>query len=240
MVTIEQVELLEAKVSKAIDYVKCLTAENEKLRDASSGLAAENEMLRGKLDGYQRRIADLEVILQGFKKDQERIEQGIISALEQLNLFEDEVDYVRTGNAAAEQVSQDISTRAETPPPLSGEDEPAPDAESPPRTETPVYAQTVPHTETPYPLETEGLMASSARFIDTAAVVDTLADSDGAETGSGGEEDEAYTEEDDGFLDALRDNPATPLGEFAASEENALVPEERTVKSGAEAELDIF
>jgi hypothetical protein len=48
-------------------------------------------MLHGKLDGYQKRIAELEQVLLGFKKDQERIEQGIISALNRLNHFEDAV-----------------------------------------------------------------------------------------------------------------------------------------------------
>ena len=91
MVTIEQVELLELKVSKAIDYVKRLTAENERLKETSARLASENDTLSGKLDGYQERIAELEVVLLGFKKDQERIDQVIVSALERLNLFEDVV-----------------------------------------------------------------------------------------------------------------------------------------------------
>jgi hypothetical protein len=94
MVTIEQVELLESKVSRAIEYVKRLTGENERLKAASSRYVSENSMLHGKLDGYQKRIAELEELLLGFKKDQERIEQGIISALERLNHFEDAVDTV--------------------------------------------------------------------------------------------------------------------------------------------------
>jgi hypothetical protein len=91
MVTIEQVELLESKVSRAIEYVKRMSADNVRLKDASSRLASENNMLHGKLDGYQKRIAELEKIILGFKKDQERIEQGIISALNRLNHFEDAI-----------------------------------------------------------------------------------------------------------------------------------------------------
>ncbi|MDR1095770.1 MAG: cell division protein ZapB [Spirochaetaceae bacterium] len=94
MVTIEQVELLESKVSRAIEYVKRLTAENERLKATSGRYASENSMLHGKLDGYQKRIAELEELLLGFKKDQERIEQGIIAALDRLNHFEDAVDTV--------------------------------------------------------------------------------------------------------------------------------------------------
>jgi FtsZ-binding cell division protein ZapB len=94
MVTIEQVELLESKVSRAIEYVKRLTGENERLKGAANRYMSENSMLHGKLDGYQKRIAELEELLLGFKKDQERIEQGIISALDRLNHFEDAVDTV--------------------------------------------------------------------------------------------------------------------------------------------------
>ena len=91
MVTIEQVELLEIKVSKAIEYVRRLSAENERLRGETARFASENNLLYTKLDSYQTRISELEVMLQGFKKDQERIEQGIISALDRLNHFEDAV-----------------------------------------------------------------------------------------------------------------------------------------------------
>jgi hypothetical protein len=91
MVTIEQVELLEIKVSKAIEYVRRLAAENERLRGETARFSSENNLLYTKLDSYQTRISELEVLLQGFKQDQERIEQGIISALDRLNHFEDAV-----------------------------------------------------------------------------------------------------------------------------------------------------
>jgi hypothetical protein len=110
MVTIEQVELLESKVSKAIEYVKRLTAENEQLRGVSSRVASENSMLHGKLDGYQKRIAELEELLLGFKKDQERIEQGIISALDRLNHFEDAVDTVSLNDAASSGTAEGVGS----------------------------------------------------------------------------------------------------------------------------------
>jgi FtsZ-binding cell division protein ZapB len=113
MVTIEQVELLESKVSKAIDYVKRLTADNEQLRGTSARLVSENNMLHGKLDGYQKRIAELEVSLQGFKRDQERIEQGIVSALERLNHFEDAVGETSAREGASSGTAADGSTRSE-------------------------------------------------------------------------------------------------------------------------------
>lgn len=78
MVSLEQVKLLETKVAKAIDFVK--------------SLSEENAALRGKLDGYRRRIDELEVLVKAFKEDQGRIEAGIMSALERLNQFEDAVE----------------------------------------------------------------------------------------------------------------------------------------------------
>jgi hypothetical protein len=74
MVNIEQVRLLESRVGKAIDYVNKVTD--------------ENTLLKNKLDGCQKRIEELEVLIQRFKEDQGRIEEGIISALNHLNRFE--------------------------------------------------------------------------------------------------------------------------------------------------------
>jgi chromosome segregation ATPase len=82
MVTIEQVRQLESRVSKAIDYVNKVTD--------------ENTLLKSKLDNYQKRIDELEVLIQRFKEDQSRIEEGIVSALERLNQFEDDVQKTLT------------------------------------------------------------------------------------------------------------------------------------------------
>lgn len=78
MISLEQVKLLEAKVSRTIDYVKKVTE--------------ENVLLKGKLDSYQQRIDELEVLILRFKEDQSRIEDGILSALDRLNQFEDAVE----------------------------------------------------------------------------------------------------------------------------------------------------
>ncbi|MCL2473024.1 MAG: cell division protein ZapB [Treponema sp.] len=78
MVSLEQVKLLESKVTKAIDYLKKLTEEKMQLTE--------------KLDSYQKRIDELEVLVQRFKDDQNRIEDGILSALDRLNQFEDALE----------------------------------------------------------------------------------------------------------------------------------------------------
>jgi hypothetical protein len=74
MVTLEQIKLLESKVVKAIDIVTRITGENARLK--------------GKLEIYQKRIDELEVLIQRFKEEQGRIEDGILSALDRLNEFE--------------------------------------------------------------------------------------------------------------------------------------------------------
>ena len=78
MVSLEQVKLLESKVIGAIDYVKKVTEENTRLK--------------GKLDSNQKRIEELEVLIRQFKEEQSRIEDGILSALDRLNQFEDALE----------------------------------------------------------------------------------------------------------------------------------------------------
>ncbi|MDR3147037.1 MAG: cell division protein ZapB [Treponema sp.] len=78
MINLEQVKLLETKVIRAIEYVE--------------RTSRENAQLQGKLDIYQRRIDELEVLIRKFREDQGRIEEGILSALDRLNKFEDAIE----------------------------------------------------------------------------------------------------------------------------------------------------
>jgi hypothetical protein len=78
MLTLEQVKLLETKVARAVEYVE--------------RVSAENVSLRSKLEAYQKRIDDLEVLVVRFKEDQGRIEDGILAALDRLNQFEDALE----------------------------------------------------------------------------------------------------------------------------------------------------
>ena len=82
MISLEQVQLLETRVSKAIEYVKRVTAEN-------AALAAEKTGLQKKLEANQKRIDELEVLVMRFKEDQGRIEDGIVAALDRLSQFEE-------------------------------------------------------------------------------------------------------------------------------------------------------
>lgn len=105
MVSLEQVQLLETKVVKVIEHVDRVTG--------------ENTLLKTKLEDYQRRIDELEVLIQRFKEEQNRIEDGILAALDRLNQFE-----------AA--VSKSLPRREELPPLDTGSaapEEPAPEPE---------------------------------------------------------------------------------------------------------------
>jgi chromosome segregation ATPase len=108
MVTIEQVRLLETKVAKAVEYVQKITE--------------ENKLLSGKLNDYQKRIEELEALIERFKEDQAHIEEGILSALDRLNQFEAAVDAVSPGTVSAD--AQDAAPVEEAP----AASEPADDA----------------------------------------------------------------------------------------------------------------
>jgi TolA-binding protein len=77
MVTLDQVKLLESKVAKALDFVGQVTG--------------ENTLLKEKLDTYQKRIDELEILIQNFREEQGYIEEGILNALDRLNQFEDAI-----------------------------------------------------------------------------------------------------------------------------------------------------
>jgi len=82
MISLEQVQLLETRVSKALEYVQKVTAEN-------AALVSQREELQAKLEANQKRIDELEVLVVRFKKDQARIEDGIVAALDRLSQFEE-------------------------------------------------------------------------------------------------------------------------------------------------------
>jgi hypothetical protein len=108
MVSLEQVKLLETKVAKAIDFVSRVTD--------------ENSLLKGTLESYRKRIDELEGLVQRFKDEQGRIEEGILSALERLNQFEDAIG-AAIGDAAGRNPSP---ARASEKAPVEKE-EPAPE-----------------------------------------------------------------------------------------------------------------
>ncbi len=75
MITVEQIQKLDQKVQAAVRQI--------------GGLKHENVSLKSKLDEYQKRIGELEVMIERFKKDQQEIENGILRALAKLDHLED-------------------------------------------------------------------------------------------------------------------------------------------------------
>ncbi|MCL2834091.1 MAG: cell division protein ZapB [Treponema sp.] len=100
MVTLEQVKLLDTRVTKTVEYIKKLTA--------------ENSHLKSRLDSSLQRIEEMQALINRFKEDQGRIEEGILSALNRLNQFED----------ALGSILPEVSNSAESSLPA---DEPLPD-----------------------------------------------------------------------------------------------------------------
>ncbi|GHV88793.1 hypothetical protein AGMMS50267_11530 [Spirochaetia bacterium] len=126
MVTLEQIKLLETKVARTIEIVNRVTD--------------ENTFLKGKLESYQKRIDELEVLIQRFKEDQGRIEEGIVSALNRLNQFEEAIEgslsSVRSGGSLEKPALSGISAVEVAP--SAEELSPAIDAGT--SSDSPVYA----------------------------------------------------------------------------------------------------
>lgn len=77
MITLEQIQLLEQKVHQAVKKIAVLKEENAGLKE--------------KLSSYSGRIEELEVLIDSFKRDQGKIEEGILSAIRQLDTIEQSV-----------------------------------------------------------------------------------------------------------------------------------------------------
>jgi len=84
MITLEQIRLLESKITRAIDLIRVLKEENSTLRKG--------------LESAQKRMRELETLVDGFKTDQKEIESVIVRTLH--NLDELEESAAATGAAA--------------------------------------------------------------------------------------------------------------------------------------------
>jgi hypothetical protein len=75
MISLEQIRLLEGKISRAIELIRVLKDENATLR-------------RG-LDSAQKRMKELETLVDGLKADQKEIESVIVRTLRHLDDLDD-------------------------------------------------------------------------------------------------------------------------------------------------------
>lgn len=115
MITLEQIQKLDEKVTAAVQVIRNLKEENASLQE--------------KLDQYQGRIDELEVLINTFKKDQGKIEQGIINALEQLNELEDAIaEEAAEPETAAEEKAEIPNPTEEAPENIEQETEQRQDA----------------------------------------------------------------------------------------------------------------
>ncbi|MDR2398072.1 MAG: cell division protein ZapB [Spirochaetaceae bacterium] len=82
MGTLEHVKLLETKVISTLDFVKRLSDENSQLKE--------------ELQNQKKHVEELKEVVQAFKEDHALIEEGILSALNRLNQFEDAMEEALT------------------------------------------------------------------------------------------------------------------------------------------------
>ena len=75
MITLEQIRLLESKITRAIELIRVLKDENSTLRKG--------------LESAQRRMRELETLVDGFKTDQKEIESVIVRTLHNLDELEE-------------------------------------------------------------------------------------------------------------------------------------------------------
>ena len=75
MITLEQIRLLEGKITRAIELIRVLKEENGTLRKG--------------LESAQKRMKELETLVDGFKTDQKEIESVIVRTLHNLDELEE-------------------------------------------------------------------------------------------------------------------------------------------------------
>ncbi len=83
MITLEQIRLLEGKITRAIELIRVLKEENGTLRKG--------------LESAQKRMKELETLVDGFKTDQKEIESVIVRTLHNLDELEENAVVARKG-----------------------------------------------------------------------------------------------------------------------------------------------
>lgn len=99
MITLEQVRQLEARVKRAVGMI-------ERLR-------SENSVLKERLEKSDQRLKELESLVDGFRNDQDQIEEGIRDILSQLNALEDDIhpEQPRPAESEAEARADELVTQ---------------------------------------------------------------------------------------------------------------------------------
>lgn len=87
MISLEQIRLLEKKVSAAVHLIEVLKE--------------ENKMLKRTIESSQKRMQELEELVTAFKNDQTAIEASVLNAIQKLDVLEDEVSGWEANNKAS-------------------------------------------------------------------------------------------------------------------------------------------
>ena len=118
MLNLEQIKLLETKVANAVDYVERVSGENAALLQKEAEMVVKLESYRKKeaemqagLVANQKRIDELEVLIMRFKDEQGQIEDGILSALDRLNRFEEAMEKSLKGKPPSAKTVKDPGSR---------------------------------------------------------------------------------------------------------------------------------
>lgn len=95
MISLDQVQLLEQKVESAVERITQLNAENDALRskcaELTNALSVKSEQFSS------------------FQADQNKIEEGILNALDRLNTVENTVLESASGDSIAQDSTEDSS-----------------------------------------------------------------------------------------------------------------------------------
>jgi hypothetical protein len=114
MISVEQIRALEERIEKALSFIAGLKSENAELRSRLDRSDADRIGAEKRADEAGLRVLELEEEAVAFRKDQLRIEEGIIHALEKLDAFEDLV--LRVEPARTETVAKAPVPSALVPP----------------------------------------------------------------------------------------------------------------------------
>jgi len=87
MITLEQIRLLDSKITRTIELIRVLKDENGTLRKG--------------LESAQKRMKELETLVDGFKTDQREIETVIVRTLRNLDDLEESATAGKKGDRAA-------------------------------------------------------------------------------------------------------------------------------------------
>lgn len=89
MLGVEQIRILEDRIEKALSFIAGLRSENAALQTKATASDEARGRAEDRAAAAESRVRELEEAIGIFKRDQSKIEEGILHALEKLDAFED-------------------------------------------------------------------------------------------------------------------------------------------------------